>query len=96
MKARIVDIEPDSELDHAIEGAGDVPVILVRNGVRYKVFREDLAEPSSHEPSTAHDRERLVAGMRAAAGSWKDVDTDKLIADIYRWREEGSRPPDRP
>lgn len=28
----------------------------------------------------------------AAAGSWKDVDTDRLIADIYESRES-SRPP---
>jgi hypothetical protein len=28
----------------------------------------------------------------AAAGSWKDVDTDKLIADIYASRSSSSRP----
>jgi hypothetical protein len=32
----------------------------------------------------------------AAIGSWSDLDADKLIADIYRWREEGSRPATRP
>jgi hypothetical protein len=32
----------------------------------------------------------------AAIGSWSDLDPDKLIADIYRWREEGSRPATRP
>src|SRR5437868_6656190 len=30
--------------------------------------------------------------FKSAAGSWKDIDAEKLIADIYRWREEGSRP----
>jgi hypothetical protein len=30
--------------------------------------------------------------MLAAAGSWSDIDADKMIEDIYRWREEGSRP----
>lgn len=34
--------------------------------------------------------------FKAAAGSWKDVDAEKLIADIYRWRQEGSRPANRP
>jgi hypothetical protein len=29
----------------------------------------------------------------AAAGSWKDVDTDKLIADIYESRRHAFRPP---
>ena len=32
----------------------------------------------------------------AAIGSWSDLDPDKLLADIYRWREEGSRPATRP
>ena len=36
------------------------------------------------------------AGVDRAAGTWDDVDTEKLKADIYRWREEGSRPWDRP
>jgi hypothetical protein len=32
----------------------------------------------------------------ATIGSWSDLDADKLIADIYRWREEGLRPATRP
>lgn len=31
--------------------------------------------------------------FRSAAGGWKDVDTDKLIADIYADRALGDRPP---
>ena len=31
--------------------------------------------------------------FRAAAGSWKDVDTDRLIEDIYESRRRSSRPP---
>ena len=34
--------------------------------------------------------------FRAAAGGWKDIDTDALIEHIYRARKEGSRPPTRP
>ena len=32
----------------------------------------------------------------AALGSWRDLDPDALIADVYRAREEGSRPATRP
>ena len=32
----------------------------------------------------------------AAIGSWSDLDADELIANIYRWRKEGSRPASRP
>jgi len=31
--------------------------------------------------------------MRAAAASWRDIDTEQLKEDIRRWREEGSREP---
>jgi hypothetical protein len=34
--------------------------------------------------------------IKAAFGSWSDLDADELIANIYRWREEGSRPATRP
>lgn len=34
--------------------------------------------------------------IKATFGSWKDIDADELIAKIYRWREEGSRPATTP
>jgi hypothetical protein len=34
--------------------------------------------------------------IKAAFGSWSDIDADELIVNIYRWREEGSRPATRP
>ncbi|CCF85431.1 hypothetical protein [Nitrolancea hollandica] len=37
--------------------------------------------------------EKDLEAFRASASSWKDVDTDKLIADIYESRRRSSRPP---
>ena len=79
------------------EAAGKRP-ILVRDGVRYQL---DPVEPGAAPPDKRdiwadYDPEAVRAAMRSAAGSWKDVDTEKLIADIYRWRDEGTRPPNRP
>jgi antitoxin (DNA-binding transcriptional repressor) of toxin-antitoxin stability system len=34
--------------------------------------------------------------IKATFGSWSDIDADKVISDIRRWREEGSRPATRP
>ena len=34
--------------------------------------------------------------IKVAFGSWSDLDTDALIANIYRFREEGSRLATRP
>lgn len=33
------------------------------------------------------------AAFRSAAGSWHDVDTDRLLANIYADRERSDRPP---
>ena len=34
--------------------------------------------------------------IKTAFGSWSDADADTLIANIQRWRTEGSRPVTRP
>jgi antitoxin (DNA-binding transcriptional repressor) of toxin-antitoxin stability system len=34
--------------------------------------------------------------IKAVFGSWSDLDADELLANISRWREEGSRPATRP
>jgi hypothetical protein len=34
--------------------------------------------------------------IKATFGSWKDIDAHELIATIYRWRAEGTRPATRP
>lgn len=46
----------------------------------------------SDEPPTAADYESL----RMAVGSWSDIDTVALKKYLYRAREEGTRPNDRP
>lgn len=43
-----------------------------------------------------YDPERLREALDKYGGMWSDIDADELIADIHRWREEGSRPADRP
>lgn len=48
------------------------------------------AKPSSSLKK--HTWERIAATF----GSWNDVDADAMIADIYRWRNEGSQPATRP
>ena len=50
------------------------------------------ASPPPRRRSKKTPTEEDMAAFRASAGSWKDVDTDRLIADIYRSRRS-SRPP---
>jgi hypothetical protein len=86
----------------------DVPEILrlaeeVRRAGEPRVLQKDgedlamvvplpRARKSRFKRPTAEDLE----AFRSAAGGWADIDTDKLIEDIYRARREGTRPDSRP
>lgn len=94
---RTIEVAPGSELARLLDEANGAPLVLVKEGVRYRLDREEPATASARpDPWADYDPERALAGMRDAAGSWSDIDTETLIANIYRWREEGSRPFDRP
>ena len=60
-------------------GDADLAVLVPAPPAR----RRRAAQPSAQEDLDA---------FLSSAGSWKDVDTDKLIADIYESRRS-SRPP---
>ena len=85
-----ITVEAGSEIDRLLDEAAGGPVRLVRNGERFRLVRED------DDIWTSYDPERAIAGRRAAAGSWSKADADRLKEYIYRAREEGTRPPDRP
>ena len=86
----------------------DVPDVLrlaeeVRRSGEPRVLRgdgEDLAMVVPLPPATAVPFKKPTAAdfesFRRAAGSWADIDTDRLIEDIYRARREGTRPSNRP
>ncbi|HYT43422.1 MAG TPA: hypothetical protein VEP90_13875 [Methylomirabilota bacterium] len=46
-------------------------------------------------PAISENKEKWET-IRATFGSWSDLDTDELIANIHRWRQEESRPATRP
>jgi hypothetical protein len=88
--SQTIRIEPDSELARALKEANKAPVLLESNGVRYRVMRV-------HDDIWAgYDPERLLASVRAAAGTLTPEEGEELKELIYRGREEGTRPPDRP
>jgi len=43
-----------------------------------------------------YDPEKLREALDRYGGMWSDIDAGEMIANIHRWREEGSRPADRP
>jgi hypothetical protein len=57
--------------------------------------RASRPDPDEEALLAGYDPDLVLKGIEAAAGSWSDVDTDRLIEEIDRWREEGRRPADR-
>ena len=70
------------------------PLVLTRDKKTLAVVMpvENAATPKKHRGKTKADYEASLA----AIGSWSDLDTDAVIAHVYRAREAGSRPATRP
>lgn len=90
---RVVDIDDAPDLARLAEEvrASNEPRILRRGN-------EDIAVlmPVKHAAKRRAGRAKTEADLeafRSAAGGWKDVDTDKLIRDIYTDRAMSDRPP---
>lgn len=89
---KTIDISSVPELLRIVEEAREArEPRLLRRG------REDLA--ILRPVKTASKRRKRTkteadyAAFLSSAGSWKDVDTDRLIRDIYESRRMSSRPP---
>jgi len=44
------------------------------------------------DPTPVAENKEKWTAIKATFGSWSDLDADELIATLYRWREEGTRP----
>lgn len=88
-----IKVAPGTELARLLEEAAEAPLLLEKNGDLYRLSR---AETGQEDVWADYDPEAALAGIRAAAGSWKDIDPEVLKAFVYRAREEGTQPADRP
>ena len=87
-----ITIDPDSELGRALEEreTGGEPVILLRGGTRFRVTRDP------DDPWADYDPEKLRAGLKKVTGLLSPEEGERMKDLIYRGREEGTRPIDRP
>jgi hypothetical protein len=90
---KVIKVTAHSELARLLTEAGDLPLLLEKNGA---VYRLEPVERSREDIFAGYDPEKVKKAIAETAGSWKDLDTEQLIADIYRARKEGSRPATRP
>jgi hypothetical protein len=84
----IIQVKPDSELAELLARAGALPVLLETEGALYRLDRmpQEATLPTPEEVS------RSRAGIVKAAGSWKDIDTEKFKAYVSRRRRTATRP----
>lgn len=54
------------------------------------------AEAKQRDLFAGYDPIKALEALRKTAGSWKDLDADKLIDELYQAREQGSRAAARP
>ncbi len=86
---KTINVEPDSELGHLLDEASGSPLILEKNGVRYLLSREE-----EHWPEMSEEEYQRV--LDATIGTLSEEEAERMLTAIYRAREEGSRPVDRP
>ena len=93
--ARHIVIEKSSELGRVLDEARATgqPVVIDVDGCSYRLTPQPQAPDELWKD---YDPDKVLAALQQTAGSWADLDADKLVADIYMAREEGSRPPHRP
>ena len=82
---RRISVPPGSELATLLDEAAAAPVLLEKDGLLYRLAVEENIW-AGYEP------ERVRETIARTAGSWSNVDVDTTIDELYRAREEGSRP----
>ncbi len=85
-----ITIDPESELGRALGEPDEAPIILIRNGARFRVTRDP------DDPWANYDPEKVREGLKKVAGLLSPEEGDRIIEGIYRGREEGTRPIERP
>ncbi len=87
-----IDVTASPELRHIAEEveATGRERLLVRDG---QALARVVPLNRSRRSRSGSSGARRYEAFRSAAGAWADVDTDRLLADIYRDRASADRPP---
>ena len=85
-----ITIDPDSELGRALDQTAGEPIVLLRNGTRFRVIRD------ADDPWANYDPESVLEGLHEIAGTLSPEEGERMKELIYRGREEGTRPITRP
>ncbi|MEA2514642.1 MAG: hypothetical protein QOJ59_4129 [Thermomicrobiales bacterium] len=87
-----ITVSDESNLTELLDEAAVEPVLLEKNGVLYRLS----VATDTDDLWSNYDPERLRATVLRMAGSISPEEGERIKALIYRGREEGTRPIDRP
>jgi hypothetical protein len=86
---RVIYVGPDSELGKALEN-GDQEIVLISGDERFKISRDTT------DPRGDFDYEAFRRALSEISGLISPEEAERRKEQLYRWREEGSRPITRP
>lgn len=86
---KTIQVTEATDLPELLDNAAKEPVILARGGERFRLSRVD-------DLFAGYDPERVRDGLRRFAGTIGAEEGERRKRLIYRGREEGTRPLDRP
>jgi hypothetical protein len=85
-----IELEPESDLARALAAVDETHIALVSGGRRYLLRRDPFGSAADHDPGA------FLKALHAVVGTLTPEEGERLKRGIYRWREEGSRPIQRP
>jgi len=91
--SKTVRVTDETDLPELLDEAAEEPIILERGEERFRLSREDGRRDDLFAD---YDPERVREGLRLFAGTISPEEGERMKQLIYRAREEGTRPPDRP
>ena len=82
-----IELKPGTDLAKVVDDVcrDGVPRLLERDGVPVAVVSRPEEVALDLNAKMSEEKRRKLLSL---AGAWSDIDTDKMIEDIYRWRHE--------
>ena len=87
---KTIQVTAETSLGSVLVEATAAPVLIEANGVVYRLSREPEDSWAGYDP------EKVRAGLRRFAGTLSPEEGERIKTLIYRGREEGTRPLERP
>jgi hypothetical protein len=88
----VIEVTDETDWPRLLDEAAAGSVLVERNGVIFRIVREDEDIAAGYDP----DPEQTRTMLATVAGRWAHLDVDKMIEDVYAARRAGTRSPDRP